>query len=190
MNARIRSIVWCVVSLLASASCGERLPNGQKVQATGAPCPIAGHWEMRLRRDSTARLGDRQRAAVGWVALVDSGGSSVPTGRGTAGPVWRGTFDVALDSLFGPGEGGVASTSVESGTPEQIRTTVHAYMLDTSTIQIHLSPLVSHGPLSLTGHLHGDTITGRWRQRSEDYLGAPTGLLVMWRRQACRDQGA
>lgn len=189
MNAMVRSIVLFAASLLAGVSCGERLPDGRTAQAAGAPCPLSGHWEVRLRRDSTARLDDRARTAAGWVALVDSGGGSVPTRGGSTAAIWRGTYEVGTDSLFGPHEGGVASTSVGSGTEEEIRSTVQAYMLDASTIEIDLSPLVSHGPLSLTGQLEGDTIIGRWRQRSEDYLGAPTGPLVMWRRRACRDHG-
>ena len=141
----------------ANVAPGERAAR----DTAGAPCPWGGEWRAMLRR------GDR--TAGGTLTVLDSNGP-VSYPRGYPGPTerqWDGRFAIAVESLFAEGEGGVRSTSVGPGTPEEIASGVNLYPVG-DTVQIVLQPLVSHGPLSLGGVPRGDTIAGTWWQRTGD----------------------
>jgi hypothetical protein len=120
------------------------------------------------------------RSAAGIITVLDSNGP-VSYPHGYPGPTereWHGRFDIAVESLFAQGEGGVNSTTIGRGTPEEIETGVNLYPVG-DTVQIVLQPLVSHGPLSLRGVRRGDTTAGKWFQRSgdlprEDHISTPS----------------
>jgi hypothetical protein len=142
----------------ADTAAGASVSHVAERATNTAPCPWGGTWQATLSRGA--------RTVTGVITVLDSNGP-VSYPHGYPGPTerqWHGRFAVAVESLFAVDEGAVTSTSVGRGTPEEIASGVNLYPVG-DTVQVVLQPLVSHGPLSLGGVRHGDTITGRWWQR-------------------------
>jgi hypothetical protein len=174
-------------AFLLTAACLERRGHERRpypdapVVAT-APCPLGGVWEVRL-----AHRSDSSHRATGWIAISDSTGPrfSLPD-SGVDAALWRGRYEIAIEPLFRPGEGGVPSMSVQEGaTADEIRSGVLALVLPPGdSVAIGLSPPITHGPLTLAGRLRGDSIIGRWVQRTHGST-VPDGPMVMIRREGC-----
>jgi hypothetical protein len=174
-------------AILLTVACHERraaesrpYPDAPAVAA--APCPLGGVWEVRL-----AHRSDSSHRTTGWIAISDSTGPRFsPPGGGNDAALWRGRYQIPLEPLFRPGEGGVPSMSVQEGaTADDIRSGVLALVLPPGdSVAIGLSPPITHGPLSLFGRLRGDSVIGRWVQRTYGST-VPDGPVVMIRREGC-----
>jgi hypothetical protein len=158
-------------------------PYPDAPEVAQAPCPLGGVWEVRLENGT-----DPRHRAAGWIAITDSTGPRGPaderSGRAAVAR-WRGQHDIDMDSLFRPGEGGFASTTVMEGSEEDVRSGLEAgFMPAGDSVGMALLPFVSHGPLNLYGQLRGDSISGRWIQRTNE-PSVPQGSLLMIRREGC-----
>jgi hypothetical protein len=155
------SITGLVLLAALSSACARDAGNARPSESRDAasvvaPCVVTGSWDAVLERP-----GYRVHGVVTLDAPSDSG--RVRVGSKPRG--WRGRYDLEWWRLWGLDEGQLQSTSTGAGSQDEIRYGLLAYA-DGDTISITLSPLTSHGPISLWGLWHGDTIRGEWGQRS------------------------
>ena len=183
MTVLLRAVLFATTGAVVAAACNGKSDTVKEESAIiGAPCPLGGRWSIQLWRDTLRTTPPIDgRRSTGWIQIADSAGSR-QIGQSTA--TWQGHYALAIDGLFGPNEGGVMSTSVKAGTRAQVQSGLEARLVD-GRLSVDLSPLVSHGPVSLEGQFRGDSIEGRWEQRSEDFLRAPRGRFLMIRGSPC-----
>jgi hypothetical protein len=141
----------------ASAQPSER--GGRDVAAV-APCVFTGHWDAVLERPGYQVQGTID---------INAKAEPLPPGTYAKWRDWRGRYELEWWRLWGPKEGRLSSTSTESGSEDEIRHSLLA-SANGDTISITLSPLTSHGPISLGGIWRGDTIRGEWGQRGDMFL--------------------
>ena len=164
---------YVLLGTLSTACQGgsRRAPPGESREsaaaAAGVPCVFTGHWDAILKRPRHV-----VRGTLDINTMPDSSSRGVdPRWRR-----WRGRYDIEWWRLWAPKEGLVSSTSTGAGSQQEIRHGILASAVG-DTVSITLSPLTSHGPISLWGVWLGDTIRGVWHQRSVRLVPAKPGAL-------------
>jgi len=169
----------------AKAARGDSAPAVPTARAAVANCGLRGDWAATLMRG--------RREVRGTIAIADSAGPRAPSGIPYRTlPTWRGRYAVSTVPLFAAGEGRVESTSRSAPSGGESVNPVYAVLSLDDSVALTFEPHVSHGPLSLVGVLRGDTITGRWAERT----GAPAppgqpdptprGAFTLVRAAGCR----
>jgi hypothetical protein len=160
----------CFLSV-AATSCGPAFDLPET-------CPLGGSWEVTLQRFEPAA----PTAVSGTIRL----GEAPPRPNIL---VVEPTFDGRYDFDFTPllvGAPGFYSTSTGAGTADEIEWGVRAWLHPGDTVDIALSPLVSHGPISLRGVVASDSIFGEWYQRSDQIASeVPYGMFLARRVTPC-----
>lgn len=152
-----------------------------------APPPVArlrGNWVVVLRFEEKGALGPAptRRVAEGSITFADS----FP-------PVWPnrsaiqdtfvtheiGRYDIDLAPFFGSQIARDVSSTTFGATEGSFAVEVTGSVFSHDSISIDLVPRISHGGLSLSGRLRGDSIVGRWVQRA--YCCGATGSFQMRR---------
>jgi len=153
-----------------------------------APCALTGRWDAVLERPGYMVRG---------VIDINRKPDPLPPGAYAKDRRWHGRYELEWWRLWGPKEGQLYSTSTASGTEDEIRHGILAYM-DGQTIYMIFSPLTSHGPISISGSWQGDTIRGEWSQRGgmipppgKRTAGPPHGTALLTRQAtSCAGRGA
>ena len=154
----------------------------------GLPLQLAsqaptGRWTVELWMDSAGALGPRPtaryvRGQVGFDTLHANSGSDTDGQRWTR-RYWPGRFAIDLKPFFGAQIGDDVSTTVFGPFDSTSSTEVEAEYPIADSVQMNFIPRVSHGGLTATGRVRGDTIAGVWHMRA--YCCGAVGRFRMLR---------
>ncbi len=135
----------------------------------GAQVPT-GRWSLELWMDSAGAIGPRPaaryvRGQIGFDTLhADTGTAS--NGRTWTRQYWPGRFAVDLKQFFGAQIGHDVSTTVVAPFDSTSSTEVEADYPIGDSIAVNFVPRVSHGGITASGRIRGDTILGNWYMRA------------------------
>lgn len=150
-------------------------------------CDLRGEWDLRLQLDTPGRMHPRPAARttsgvvrLGPRILAPEEGDDLDS---LVRPV-RGLHEVDLSPFFGGPYATDVSTTVfgGSGGRETLFKEVEALIAAGDSVEITIIPRMSHGGLSLTGRIRGDSIQGTWFQNA--YCCGAVGRFVMIRTAA------
>ena len=146
-------------------------------------CRLEGHWEVRLRLEKQGALGPApsRHALSGTISFAD-----------TFPPVWPdrspgdsfvtsevGRYDIDLRPFFGSQIAKDVSSTTFGSTAGSFAVEATGTVFSHDHIGIELNPRTSHGGLSFSGRMFGDSIVGKWVQRA--YCCGARGSFVMQR---------
>ena len=147
-----------------------------------ACCRLEGAWAVTLKMDSAALVGPRPTARVtgGAILFADSLANDwLRTGGDSRMTYEAGRFDVDLAPFFGgPFAQDVSTTVMGPGGPDLLRE-ASGSVFSGDSVGITLIPRMTHGGLSLSGRILGDSVTGDWIQNA--YCCGAYGTFVMRR---------
>ncbi len=152
-------------------------------------CRLHGVWWVRLDLTSAGRLAPHPTARTvnGWLVFDPKIPNPVGEGLELQDSIVQyefGRHALDLRPFFGAPYGRDVSTTVVGGGPS-LYYEVLGLIETRDTVSIGVIPRMSHGGLSLWGHIRGDTISGRWRQNA--YCCGAEGTFVMSRRPWSRE---
>lgn len=142
-----------------------------------------GLWAVELWMDSAGALGPRPTARYvrGQVAFdtlhAETGTAS--NGQRWTRRYWPGRFSIDLKPFFGAQIGDDVSTTVFGPFDSTSSTEVEAESAIADTIHMNFIPRVSHGGITASGKLRGDTLVGTWHMRA--YCCGAVGRFRMLR---------
>lgn len=157
--------------------------------APPAQCKLEGKWSLCLVLDSVLDVGPKytprptSRVVNGTVTFDKSKSSKTSaTGLGTADRtlVEHGSYDVDLRPFFGDDIANTASTTIyRAGSWKSILREASGFVSAGDFASIDFIPGMSHGGISMTGRVSGDSIVGKWFKR--EYAPIVFGHFVMRR---------
>ena len=165
-------------------------------RAAPAICKLAGNWSIQLTLETTPQattphlkkqlpkqssLSSTRKQIEGTLVFDSSLPASdrrAPKDDPTLDEV--GTFSIDFRPFWNKQVNPEGSTTImPSQTGRDRLTEAAGYVCAGDSIQIDLIPTLSHGGISLEGHVRGDKITGKWNLRT--YAGGEKGKFVMRR---------
>ncbi len=160
-------------------------------RATPPCCRLAGRWEVDLTLDSAGHAGavaGVRQLAAGSVTFGDSQRTLYLHRRDETGQVREelGVSSIDLSPMLGPhfrpgalvhDLRSIGATDVDS----TLETTTRASSFHGDSVEIEFVPQVDHAGLFLNGRISGDSIAGRWFQKS--YCCGAYGRFVLRRVQ-------
>jgi len=156
---------WWVPVLVGALGFGA-LGCGRSAVDLEAARRLEGDWELVLRRDARPLPGDAAGAEVAGTIALLANREGVRVGDFPGVPLNVGVHDLHLAGIA-PG----VSTGGVPGVAGSVRGDSAVLVIAPGTRQ----------PLTMRGHLAGDSITGRWATHQRAAVSA-TGTFVMRRR--------
>lgn len=148
-----------------------------RLRATPPCCRLAGRWEVNVTLDSIGHAGGVEgvrRLAAGRVTFHDS--LRLHAGWLLNGETAQRRVDIGVSAIdlspmlganFRPGAEVPFLRSVGGAEVDStFETTTRAYTFHGDSVEIDFMPLIDHAGLRLSGRISGDSIAGRWFQKS------------------------
>ena len=144
-------------------------------------CDLRGDWALRLELEEPSKMHPQPTGRV-VTGPVRIGAQHLPPDEGddldSLVVVRRGLHELDLSPFFGGPYARDVSTTVFGGGATLFRE-VSAEATGGDSVRLVIIPRMSHGGLTLSGIVRGDTIVGGWFQNA--YCCGAVGRFLMWR---------
>jgi len=181
LEASRRDLV--TASQVVTVAAGQTTTVEFKMQrAARACCRLEGEWNVSLTLDKAPADVRAEKHVEGVVRFSSSIPDPIANRHRTPGDPTVdefGEYKIDLRPFFGPNITKAVTNSIVPGTDENLLSQVEGAVYNANEVEINFIPRMSHGGISLTGQLDGDTIRGTWLKR--DYVPVFEGTFVMTR---------
>lgn len=171
-------------ALLIVGVLGACAPTELSSSKPPQPRSLEGRWSVELSINSANALGPvpTKRVVRGEIAVSAERSPTIFAAFPGDTTQRFGRYSIDLTPFFGGPIARDVSTTTMGPVDTAFTTELLARRLAADSVEFDFIPRISHGGLSLTGRLNGDSIVGSWIQRA--YGGGASGNFVMQRLSA------